>query len=79
MTTDHEVSTQDGNVSRRYSIGRPRVTTPNEDQYSWQLLPKETSGAEHQTGLVNSLQPLGYDSFKAGHVQMLRADWSICS
>ncbi|KFM75371.1 Transposable element Tcb1 transposase, partial [Stegodyphus mimosarum] len=23
----------DGNVSRRYSIGRPRVTTPKEDQY----------------------------------------------
>ncbi|KFM77687.1 hypothetical protein X975_11231, partial [Stegodyphus mimosarum] len=23
----------DGNVSRRYSTGRPRVTTPNEDRY----------------------------------------------
>ncbi|KFM60066.1 Transposable element Tcb1 transposase, partial [Stegodyphus mimosarum] len=24
---------EDGNVSRRYSTGRPRVTTPNEDRY----------------------------------------------
>ncbi|GFW70408.1 uncharacterized protein TNCV_4915281 [Trichonephila clavipes] len=46
----------DGNVSRCYSTGRPRVTTPNEDQYIWQLLPKETDGAQHQTCLVSSLQ-----------------------
>ncbi|GFT28975.1 HTH_Tnp_Tc3_2 domain-containing protein [Trichonephila clavipes] len=32
----------DGNVSRCYSTDRPRVTTPNEDRYIWQLLPKET-------------------------------------
>ncbi|GFU20269.1 transposable element Tcb1 transposase [Trichonephila clavipes] len=31
-----------GNVSRCCSTGRPRVTTPNEDRYIWQLLPKET-------------------------------------
>ncbi|GFV73424.1 uncharacterized protein TNCV_3389401 [Trichonephila clavipes] len=42
-----------GNVSRCYSTGRPRVTTPNEDQYIWQLLPKETDGAQHQTCLVS--------------------------
>ncbi|GBM11722.1 hypothetical protein AVEN_75667-1 [Araneus ventricosus] len=41
----------DGNVSRCYSTGRPRVTTPNEE-----LLPKETDGAQHQTRLVSSLQ-----------------------
>ncbi|GFX46279.1 uncharacterized protein TNCV_1372211 [Trichonephila clavipes] len=35
----------DGNVSRRYSTGRPRVTKPNEDWYIWQLLPKETDEA----------------------------------
>ncbi|GFV91764.1 uncharacterized protein TNCV_2974371 [Trichonephila clavipes] len=35
----------DGNVSRCYSTGRPRVTTPTEDRYIWQLLPKETDGA----------------------------------
>ncbi|GFY01538.1 tigger transposable element-derived protein 6 [Trichonephila clavipes] len=46
----------DGNVSRCYSTGRPRVTTPNEDRYIWQLLPKETDGAQHQTCLVSSLQ-----------------------
>ncbi|GFX84733.1 transposable element Tcb1 transposase [Trichonephila clavipes] len=46
----------DGNVSRCYSTGRPGVTTPNEDGYIWQLLPKETDGAQHQTYLVSSLQ-----------------------
>ncbi|GFX17952.1 uncharacterized protein TNCV_2294001 [Trichonephila clavipes] len=45
---------EDGNVSRCY--GRPRVTTPNEDRYIWQLLPKETDGAQHQTCFVSSLQ-----------------------
>ncbi|GFY12866.1 HTH_Tnp_Tc3_2 domain-containing protein [Trichonephila clavipes] len=49
----------DGNVSRCYSTGRLRVTMPNEDRYIyiWQLLPKETDGAQHQTCLVSSLQP----------------------
>ncbi|GFU64452.1 uncharacterized protein TNCV_3948191 [Trichonephila clavipes] len=46
----------DGNVKRCYSTGRPRVTTPNEDRYIWQLLPKETDGAQNQTCLVSSLQ-----------------------
>ncbi|GFW05996.1 uncharacterized protein TNCV_4477901 [Trichonephila clavipes] len=46
----------DGNVSRCYSTGRPRVTTPNKDRYIWQLLPKETDGAQHQTCLISSLQ-----------------------
>ncbi|GFW09187.1 uncharacterized protein TNCV_2101411 [Trichonephila clavipes] len=46
----------DDNVSRCYSTGHPRVTTPNEDRYIWQLLPKETDGAQHQTCLVSSLQ-----------------------
>ncbi|GFX95828.1 transposable element Tcb1 transposase [Trichonephila clavipes] len=44
----------DGNVSRCYSTGRPRVTAPNGDRYMWQLLPKETDGAQHQTCLVSS-------------------------
>ncbi|GFW79437.1 uncharacterized protein TNCV_3459071 [Trichonephila clavipes] len=65
----------DGSVSRCYSTGRPRVTTPNEDRYIWQLLPKETDGAQHQTCLVS----YRYDSFKADRVQTLRAHWSICS
>ncbi|GFV04973.1 uncharacterized protein TNCV_2906411, partial [Trichonephila clavipes] len=38
----------DGNLSRCYSTGRPRVTTPNEDRYIWQLLPKETDGAQQR-------------------------------
>ncbi|GFT50195.1 uncharacterized protein TNCV_3622501 [Trichonephila clavipes] len=46
----------DGYVSRCYSTGRLQVTTPNEDRYIWQLLPKETDGAQHQTCLVSSLQ-----------------------
>ncbi|GFX35162.1 uncharacterized protein TNCV_2331021 [Trichonephila clavipes] len=46
----------DGNVSRCYSTGRFRVTTPNEDRYIWQLLPKETDGAQYQSCLVSSLQ-----------------------
>ncbi|GFW98800.1 uncharacterized protein TNCV_2837611 [Trichonephila clavipes] len=46
----------DGNVSRCYSTGLPRVTMPNEDRYIWQLLPKETVGEHHQTCLVSSLQ-----------------------
>ncbi|GFW28137.1 uncharacterized protein TNCV_2818151 [Trichonephila clavipes] len=45
----------DGNVSRCYSTGCPRVTKPNEDRYIWQLLPKETDGAQLQTCLVSSL------------------------
>ncbi|GFU37462.1 uncharacterized protein TNCV_4274051 [Trichonephila clavipes] len=51
-------SQDDDNVSRCYSTGRPRVTTPNENRYIyiWQLLPKETDGAQHQTCLVSSLQ-----------------------
>ncbi|GFW44251.1 cubilin [Trichonephila clavipes] len=44
------------NVSRCYSTGRPQVTTQNEDRYIWQLLPKETDGAQHQIYLVSSLQ-----------------------
>ncbi|GFW27922.1 mariner Mos1 transposase [Trichonephila clavipes] len=46
----------DYNVSRCYITGHPRVTTPNEGRYIWQLLPKETDGAQHQTCLVSSLQ-----------------------
>ncbi|GFU32334.1 uncharacterized protein TNCV_4699141 [Trichonephila clavipes] len=67
----------DGNVSRCYSTGRPRVTTWNEDGI-WQLLPKQTDGAKHQTCLVN-LFCYRYDGFNAGRVQTLRAHWSICS
>ncbi|GFT86678.1 uncharacterized protein TNCV_1251411 [Trichonephila clavipes] len=63
----------DGNVGRYYSTGRPRVTTPNETGI-WQLLPKETDGAQHQTCLVSYRY-----NFKADRVQTFRAHWSICS
>ncbi|GFX43425.1 uncharacterized protein TNCV_4874451 [Trichonephila clavipes] len=45
----------DGNVSRCYSTGRPRVTTPNEDRYLT-VTAKETDRAQHHTCLVSSLQ-----------------------
>ncbi|GFT54397.1 uncharacterized protein TNCV_2727321 [Trichonephila clavipes] len=64
----------DGNVSRYYSTGRPRVTTPKEDRYL------------AVTDKRNSIRPVSsalfsyrYDSFKADRVQTLRAHWSICS
>ncbi|GFX74436.1 transposable element Tcb2 transposase [Trichonephila clavipes] len=47
----------DGNVSRCYSTGRLRVTTPNEDRYL-AITAKETDEAQHQTCLVRSLQLL---------------------
>ncbi|GFU56883.1 uncharacterized protein TNCV_2437621 [Trichonephila clavipes] len=47
----------DGNVSRCYSTGRPRVITPNEDRYL-AVTAKKTDGAQHQTCLVSSLQLL---------------------
>ncbi|GBN82621.1 hypothetical protein AVEN_222517-1 [Araneus ventricosus] len=63
----------DGNVSRCYSTGRPRVTTPNEDRYL-------AVTAEHSIRPVSSaLFSYLYDSFKADRVQTLRAHWSICS
>ncbi|GFW87851.1 uncharacterized protein TNCV_1359551 [Trichonephila clavipes] len=45
----------DGNVSRCYSTGHPRVTTRNEDRYFAVTAPKKTDGAQHQTCLVCSL------------------------
>ncbi|GFX87839.1 uncharacterized protein TNCV_4373041 [Trichonephila clavipes] len=62
----------DGNVSRGYSTGRLRVTTPNEDRYIWQLLPKEADGAQHQTCLVSSPQ-LPVQQFQGRPCKTLRA------
>ncbi|GFX91423.1 uncharacterized protein TNCV_3545061 [Trichonephila clavipes] len=45
----------DGNVSRCYRTGRPRVTTPNEDRYL-AVTSKRTDGAQHQICLVSSLK-----------------------
>ncbi|GBN15941.1 hypothetical protein AVEN_218381-1 [Araneus ventricosus] len=45
----------DGNVSRCYNTGRPELQRRMRTGI-WQLLPKETDGAQHQTCLVSSLQ-----------------------
>ncbi|GFS60825.1 uncharacterized protein TNCV_2002051 [Trichonephila clavipes] len=67
----------DGNGSRCYSTGRPRVTTPNEDRYL-AVTAKETD--RHSIRPVSSaLFSYRYDSFKAECVQTLRTHWSICS
>ncbi|GFS74122.1 uncharacterized protein TNCV_3280781 [Trichonephila clavipes] len=68
----------DGNVSRYYSTGRPRVTTLNEDRYIYifgrYCQKKQT---EHSIRPVSSaLFSYQYDSFKADRVQTLRAHWS---
>ncbi|GFV57277.1 uncharacterized protein TNCV_2822941 [Trichonephila clavipes] len=70
---------EDGNMSRCYSTGRPRVTTPNEDRYIFGSYCQKKP-TEHNIGPVSSaLFSYRYDSFKADHVQTLRAHWSICS
>ncbi|GFT79815.1 transposable element Tc3 transposase [Trichonephila clavipes] len=68
----------DGNKSRCYSTGLPRVTTPNEDRYFDSYCRKKQT--EHSIRHVSSaLFGYRYDSFKADRVQTLRAHWSICS
>ncbi|GFV42298.1 uncharacterized protein TNCV_3165291 [Trichonephila clavipes] len=63
----------DDNVSRCYSTGRPRVTTPNEDRYIWQLLPKETDEAQHQTCLSGTMAgPIYRDVMLEYHVRLFR-------
>ncbi|GFV07265.1 uncharacterized protein TNCV_1312631 [Trichonephila clavipes] len=69
----------DGNVSRCYSTGRPRVTTPNEDRYIFGSYCQKKQ-TEHSIRPVSSaLFSYRYNSFKADRVQTLRAQWSICS
>ncbi|GFU92008.1 transposable element Tcb1 transposase [Trichonephila clavipes] len=65
----------DGNVSRCYSTGRPRVTTPNDDDYFGSYCQKKQT--EHSIRPVSSaLFNYRYDSLKADRVQTLRAHWS---
>ncbi|GFU08599.1 uncharacterized protein TNCV_3337371 [Trichonephila clavipes] len=69
----------DGNVSRCYSTGHPRVTTPNEDRYIFGSYCQKKQ-TEHSIRPVSSvLFSYRYDSFKPDRVQTLRAHWSICS
>ncbi|GFX16670.1 transposable element Tcb1 transposase [Trichonephila clavipes] len=54
----------DGNVSRCYSTGHPRVTTPNKDRYLGSYCQKKQT--EHSIRPVSSaLFSYRYDSFKA--------------
>ncbi|GFX39098.1 uncharacterized protein TNCV_359121 [Trichonephila clavipes] len=69
----------DGNVSRCYSTGRHRVTTPNEDRYIFGSYCQKKQ-TEHSIRPISSgLFSYRYDSFKADRVQTLRAHWSTCS
>ncbi|GFV80842.1 uncharacterized protein TNCV_3517101 [Trichonephila clavipes] len=69
----------DGYVSRCYSTGCPRVTTPNEDRYIFGSYCQKKQ-MEHSIRPVSStLFSYWHDSFKAERVQTLRAHWSICS
>ncbi|GFT23489.1 uncharacterized protein TNCV_2017301 [Trichonephila clavipes] len=57
----------DGNVSRCYNTGCPRVTTQKNRMRTgiWQLLPKETDGAQYLRPVSSALQfNYRYDSFK---------------
>ncbi|GFU13445.1 uncharacterized protein TNCV_937571 [Trichonephila clavipes] len=71
----------DSNVSKCYSTGRPRVTTPNEDRYIYIFVSYyQKKQMEHSIRPVSSaLFSYRYDSFKADRVQTLKAHWSICS
>ncbi|GFX40680.1 uncharacterized protein TNCV_1218031 [Trichonephila clavipes] len=69
----------DGNVSRCYSTGHSRVTTPNEDRYLAVTAKKKKDGAEHQSCPVSSLQ-LPVRQFQGSvYRRSLRAYWYICS
>ncbi|GFV23367.1 uncharacterized protein TNCV_4780801 [Trichonephila clavipes] len=67
----------DGNVSRCYSTGRLRVTTPNEERYLAVTPKKQTQHSIRPVSLA--FFSFRYDSFKADRVQTLRTNWSICS
>ncbi|GFU91140.1 uncharacterized protein TNCV_4924711 [Trichonephila clavipes] len=69
----------DGNVSRCYNTGRPRVTTPNEDRYIFGSYCQKKQSEHSIRPISSALFSYRYDSFKADRVQMLRAHWSICS
>ncbi|KFM62800.1 Transposable element Tcb1 transposase, partial [Stegodyphus mimosarum] len=60
----------DDNVSRRYSTGRSRVTTPNEDRYL------AVTAKRNRRSTASDLSDHGHDNFKADHVQTLRADYA---
>ncbi|GFX68918.1 uncharacterized protein TNCV_682771 [Trichonephila clavipes] len=68
----------DGNVSRCYSTGRPRVTTPNEGRYIFGSYCQKKQTECRIRPVSSVLFSYRYDSFKADRVQTLIAHWSIC-
>ncbi|GFS52592.1 uncharacterized protein TNCV_4852211 [Trichonephila clavipes] len=65
----------DGNVSRCYSTGHPRVTTPNEDRYIYLAVTAKRNRRSTASDLSRQLS----QQFQADRVQTLRAHSSICS
>ncbi|GFX62398.1 uncharacterized protein TNCV_1381231 [Trichonephila clavipes] len=66
----------DGNVSRCYNTGRPRVTTLNEDRYL--AVTAKRNRRSTASDLSRQLSSVT-DSFKEDRVQKIRAHWFICS
>ncbi|GFX64187.1 uncharacterized protein TNCV_1508041 [Trichonephila clavipes] len=69
----------DGNLSRCYSTGHLRVTTPNEDRYIFGSYCQKKQTEHYIRPASSGLFSYRYDSFKADPVQTLRAHLSICS
>ncbi|GFW29372.1 uncharacterized protein TNCV_743141 [Trichonephila clavipes] len=66
----------DGNVSRCYSTGLPRVTTSKDNRY---LAVTVKENRRSTASDLSALFSFRYDSFMADRVQTLRTHWSICS
>ncbi|GFS68120.1 uncharacterized protein TNCV_438811 [Trichonephila clavipes] len=63
----------DGNVSRCYSTGRPRVTTMNEDWYIFGSYYQKKQTEQSIIPVSSALFSYRYDSFNSDRVQTLRA------
>ncbi|GFX00909.1 uncharacterized protein TNCV_4578751 [Trichonephila clavipes] len=69
----------DGNVSRCYSSGHPRVTTPNEDRYIFGSYCQKKQTERSIRHVSSALFSYRYGSIKADRVQTFGARWSIFS
>ncbi|GFV34527.1 uncharacterized protein TNCV_1448331 [Trichonephila clavipes] len=65
-----------GNVSRCYSTGHPRVTTPNEDRY---LAVTAKRNRQRTASDLSRQLSSGTGTAVSDRVQTLRAHWLICS
>ncbi|GFY14917.1 uncharacterized protein TNCV_234671 [Trichonephila clavipes] len=61
----------DGNVSRCYSTGCPRVTTPNEDEYIFGSYCQKKQKEHRIIPVSSALFSYRYDSFKTDRVHTL--------